>query len=58
MNLTSVVMEAANVAGLSFEDHIIIGPAGRFSFYEEKLLVPVTESDLKTKLKNTRRKTR
>lgn len=58
MNLTRVVMEAANVAGLSFEDHIIVGPSGRFSFYEEKLLIPATESELKTKLKNTRRRAR
>jgi hypothetical protein len=31
-------MDAANVAGLSFEDHIITGPEGWFSFFDEGIL--------------------
>ena len=38
MQLTRDVMEAANVAGMSFEDHIITGPGGWFSFYDEGIL--------------------
>ena len=37
--LTAKIMAAANTAGLSFEDHIIVGPAdGWFSFWEQGLL--------------------
>lgn len=38
MNLTGKIMAAANVAGLSFEDHIITGPEGWFSFYDRGLI--------------------
>ena len=31
-------MAAANAAGMSFEDHIIVGPKGWYSFYDEGLL--------------------
>lgn len=39
MNMTANIMAAANAAGLSFEDHIITGPEGWFSFYDAGLLV-------------------
>lgn len=38
IQLTAQIMAAANAAGLSFEDHIITGPMGWFSFYDEGLL--------------------
>ena len=42
MHLTASLMEAANSAGLSFEDHIITGPAGWFSFADQGLITPST----------------
>ena len=58
MHLTGVVMAAANAAGLSFEDHIIVGPEGRFSFYEEGLLVRADALGIKAELKSRRRRTK
>lgn len=37
--LTAQIMNAANMAGLSFEDHIICGPKGWYSFYDHGLLI-------------------
>lgn len=54
LNLTANVMAAANVAGLSFEDHIITGPEGWFSFYDEGLLTRAGSLGLKSALKTTR----
>jgi len=42
VQLTRDVMDAANVAGLSFEDHIITGPGGWYSFYDKGLLTRAT----------------
>lgn len=39
VNLTAAIMQAANAVALSFEDHIIVGPEGRFSFWEAGLLI-------------------
>lgn len=39
IHLTAEIMAAANAAGLSFEDHFIVGPSGRFSFWEAGILV-------------------
>jgi DNA repair protein RadC len=39
IHLTAQIMAAANAAGLSFEDHLIVGPAGEtFSFWEAGIL--------------------
>ena len=39
--LTTMVMEAANTVGLSFDDHLIVGPdAEPFSFVAGGLLIP------------------
>ena len=54
LHLTANVMAAANAAGLSFEDHIITGPEGWFSFYEEGLLTRAEALGLKTAMKKTR----
>lgn len=44
MEMTATVMAAANAAGLFFEDHIITGPGGWFSFHDMGLLQRATES--------------
>lgn len=54
MHLTANVMAAANVAGLSFEDHIITGPEGWFSFHDAGLLTRAGSLGLKSALKSTR----
>lgn len=56
LGLTADVMEAANVVGMSFEDHIITGPAGWFSFYDEGLLIRATGLGFQDQLKKTRRR--
>lgn len=56
MNLTANVMVAANAAGLSFEDHIIVGPEGWFSFYDEGLITRADGLGLKAVRKATRTK--
>jgi hypothetical protein len=38
LSLTALIMDGANAAGLHFEDHIITGPEGWFSFYSEGLI--------------------
>jgi DNA repair protein RadC len=38
MQLTAIVMKAANAAGLHFQDHIICGPQGWYSFYQAGVL--------------------
>ena len=38
INLTAGIMAAANAAGMSFEDHIIVGAKGWYSFYEHGLM--------------------
>lgn len=58
MHLTEVILDAANVAGLSFEDHIICGPEGRFSFKDIGLLKPAEGLGLKAAIRSTRRKAR
>lgn len=41
MVLTSKIMDAANINGLYFEDHVIVTPAGGYtSLVEEGMLVP------------------
>ena len=54
LQLTADVMAAANVAGLSFEDHLITGPAGLFSFFEAGLIQRASGLGLKTALKTSR----
>jgi len=54
MTLTHNVMVAANAAGLSFEDHIIVGPSGWFSFFEEGLLTRAEGLGLKLARKTSR----
>lgn len=55
LKLTLSVMEAANVAGLSFEDHIITGPEGWYSFHEEGLIIRATTPlGIQTALKKQR----
>lgn len=45
VQLTSVVMEAANMVGLYFEDHVIVGPnAQPFSFLANGLIVPAVQT--------------
>ena len=45
VDMTHTIMDAANVAGLFFEDHLIVGPGGRqFSFVENGLLKPAPET--------------
>jgi RadC-like JAB domain len=43
LEMTANVMAAANAAGLSFEDHIITGPKGWYSFHDEGLLIRSTQ---------------
>ena len=43
MRLTGKIMAAANVAGLSFEDHIITGPEGWYSFHDRGLITRSTQ---------------
>lgn len=39
IHMTAEIMAAANAAGLSFEDHLIVGPAGpTYSFWREGIL--------------------
>lgn len=54
LQLTADVMAAANVAGLSFEDHLITGPEGLFSFWEAGLIQRADGLGLKTALKRNR----
>lgn len=56
ITLTSQIIEAANVAGLSFEDHIIVGPSGWFSFWEEGLLTRAEALGVRAALKRGGRK--
>lgn len=43
IHMTAEIMAAANVAGLSFEDHLIVGPKGRtFSFWRRGILTRAT----------------
>lgn len=45
VQMTHIVMEAANAAGLMFEDHLIVGPnGGVFSMAENGLLIPAAKS--------------
>jgi DNA repair protein RadC len=53
--LTAQIMEAANVAGLSFEDHIICGPKGWFSFYDKGLLIRAERLGMKAATRKPRR---
>ena len=44
IDLTKKVMNAANVVGLFFEDHLIVGPNGEeFSMADKGILVPAKE---------------
>ena len=56
MQLTADVMEAANAVGMSFEDHIITGPEGWFSFFDHGLLIRATGLGFQDSLKPPRRK--
>lgn len=56
MKLTANVMAAANAAGLSFEDHIITGPQGWFSFYDAGLITRAEGLGLKAARKAGRSK--
>jgi DNA repair protein RadC len=58
LRLTASLMAAANAAGLRFEDHIITGPEGWFSFYDEGLLQRAEGVGLKAAVKATRRRAR
>lgn|SRR5678815_1218350 len=42
VELTKNVMASANEVGLSFEDHIITGPGGWYSFHDEGILTRAT----------------
>lgn len=53
--LTHAVMDAANTVGLSFEDHVITGPNGWFSFYDNGLITR-TERGFQAALKARGRK--
>lgn len=55
IDLTASIMSAANAAGLSFEDHIITGPDGWFSFYDEGLLTRATALGLRAAQKGGRK---
>jgi DNA repair protein RadC len=45
VEMTRIVMTAANAAGLMFEDHLITGPkGGLFSLAEHGLLIPSAKS--------------
>lgn len=45
VELTSMVMNAANAAGLYFEDHLIVGPeALTFSFLDAGLIIPAVQT--------------
>lgn len=45
IQMTRTVMDAANAAGLMFEDHLIVGPkGGMFSFTGHNLMVPAAKS--------------
>jgi DNA repair protein RadC len=57
MVLTGRIMKAANEVGLHFEDHIITGPEGWFSFYESGLITRSTRfaSDMAAAKKEGRR---
>jgi DNA repair protein RadC len=56
IHLTAEVMAAANAAGLSFEDHFIVGPSGRFSFWEAGLLTRAESLGTRAALKRGGRK--
>jgi DNA repair protein RadC len=51
MTTTANILEAANAAGLSFEDHIIVGPSGWFSFWEQGLLIRAESLGIRAALK-------
>jgi DNA repair protein RadC len=51
LELTVSIMEAANTVGLAFEDHIICGPKGWFSFHDEGLLTRAKTTGLKAAMK-------
>lgn len=53
--LTAQIMQAANVSGLSFEDHIITGPKGWYSFWEEGLITRAEAPAAKHPRSRTRR---
>lgn len=55
INLTATLMAAANAASLSFEDHIIVGPRGRFSFWEAGLLVRAESMGTLARMKGRKR---
>ena len=56
VNLTATIMQAANAASLSFEDHIIVGPEGRFSFWEAGLLVRAEAMGTLARMKRKRKR--
>lgn len=54
--LTAHVLSAANVAGLSLEDHVITGPEGWYSFFEHGLLERADTLGIKAALKQRGRR--
>jgi DNA repair protein RadC len=56
IELTVKIMATANAAGLSFEDHIIVGPSGWYSFWEAGLLTRATSLGVRAAMKRGGRK--
>lgn len=56
LNLTHIVMEAANLTGLYFEDHVIVGPSGQsYSMVENGLITPSAKLTAMARSKSHRR---
>jgi len=56
IDLTETIMAASNVVGLSFEDHVIVGPEGWFSMADEGILVPVDHLGVRAGIKRAQRR--
>jgi len=56
-DLTETIMAAANAVGLSFEDHVIVGPEGWYSMADEGILEPAAHIGMRAALKAKQRRT-
>ena len=56
IELTATIMQAANTVGLSFEDHIIVGPEGYYSMAEAGVLIPADNLGIKVSLRKRQRR--
>ena len=56
IGLTAMIADSAERVGLSFEDHIIVGPSGWYSFWEAGLLTRATSLGVRAAMKRGGRK--